>query len=636
MPNISKKWKSFATFYFFATFSKSFKNNIFSRIFLCNAILHIRKNNKERKSDIMENKIIKQGGITYYVRGGYQCYNIDIEPWVTCMQFIAGEPGDEILYMDYLLRDVMKQFTNVTSLVIDADVGDIEISNFMFPNVKLVQSNCWRYKSGKYLIRSSTLLNTFCLDEEDVIDMEDIDSIGVYALAGCRTLNVINVDGVLNYTSDASFTGSMFMINPLTDNRMRLIGKIALNTCTESDTIIVPDDMECVSDIYITDTELADKTLIIHRRETLDALRNSMHIKRLIIKADVSYSDLISSIVACDIKTIELDDHNPYCKIIDNVIYSKNGKVLYRCLPETDGSCIIEEGVEKIHSYAFVGCGKVTSVIIPDTVDTIGSGTFERCFSLKYVKYSKSIGYVPTGCFRGCTKLEHIQCDGSIKDICESAFANCFSLKHLFSLESCEAIHQNAFAGCKELTDVYLPRNITIEEASLPNIINVHLKGIEQLHDLLPAVIVKHGPISVVNIFIDDKHICIPRLVSDKMRKCIFANPENLLNEHDEFKVFQSIIETQKKQEFILTAYKYKKSPLFEGYLKRTAKTIAKRRIEENDEDGLIEILNYDWLSINALEQLLPDIQEAEMNLAIAYVLDKTNNKGNSQSSFRL
>lgn len=76
----------------------------------------------------MENKIIKQGGITYYVRGGYQCYNIDIEPWVTCMQFIAGEPGDDI---DYLLRDVMKQFTNVTSLVIDAGVGDIEISNFM-------------------------------------------------------------------------------------------------------------------------------------------------------------------------------------------------------------------------------------------------------------------------------------------------------------------------------------------------------------------------------------------------------------------------------------------------------------------------------------------------------------------------
>lgn len=65
------------------------------------------------------------------------------------------------------LRDVKKQFPSVETLIIGKSTTILEISNFMFPNVKeVISENNQNFKSGNVLIvhrySGFNLLNTFC------------------------------------------------------------------------------------------------------------------------------------------------------------------------------------------------------------------------------------------------------------------------------------------------------------------------------------------------------------------------------------------------------------------------------------------------------------------------------------------
>ena len=57
-------------------------------------------------------------------------------------------------------------------------------------------------------------------------------------------------------------------------------------------------------------------------------------------------------------------------------VYSKDGKTLYFCPRNIEGSVTIRNGVEKINDYAFQYCTKVTEVIVPESVTEIGYEAF--------------------------------------------------------------------------------------------------------------------------------------------------------------------------------------------------------------------------------------------------------------------
>ena len=93
--------------------------------------------------DIMNTIIEKQDGVTYYFKKD-TCYNIDIEPWVTSVTFIE-QPSSLYNKTWYELREILKQYPNVTTIVINQDIANINISNFMFPNVRNVISKSYRF-----------------------------------------------------------------------------------------------------------------------------------------------------------------------------------------------------------------------------------------------------------------------------------------------------------------------------------------------------------------------------------------------------------------------------------------------------------------------------------------------------------
>ena len=72
-------------------------------------------------------------------------------------------------------------------------------------------------------------------------------------------------------------------------------------------------------------------------------------------------------------------EQNDYLKM------SENGKTVFSCKKDYEGTVVIPEGVTWIRDDAFVGCTNLISITIPSSVATIQSWAFRRCTSLKEI-----------------------------------------------------------------------------------------------------------------------------------------------------------------------------------------------------------------------------------------------------------
>lgn len=65
---------------------------------------------------------------------------------------VDDEVKEVVICYDLIIPDSKKSFPNVESLVIKSNVFEIRIPNTLFPNVKWVQSESDRFKTGNCLI----------------------------------------------------------------------------------------------------------------------------------------------------------------------------------------------------------------------------------------------------------------------------------------------------------------------------------------------------------------------------------------------------------------------------------------------------------------------------------------------------
>lgn len=167
----------------------------------------------------MLNKLESQEGVTLHLDSRDICEDIDIDDDVTSLRFVSsGYNNYDNIYYD--LRKVNKQFPNITELVIDKYVSNIEISNMMFPNVKKVVCEGENFKNCEMLVRvynpgynpTLQLYNTFCQDEDFVVDLTGISVIMPYAFEGCKSTKIINYADIIRCWKDA-FSGSMLLEN---------------------------------------------------------------------------------------------------------------------------------------------------------------------------------------------------------------------------------------------------------------------------------------------------------------------------------------------------------------------------------------------------------------------------------------
>ncbi len=136
-------------------------------------------------------------------------------------------------------------------------------------------------------------------------------------------------------------------------------------------------------------------------------------------------------------KTIKINENNNKYKVVDDVLYSKDGKKIYMCPSAREGEYIIPSEVEEIGDYAFYGNLILTNIIIPETVNVVGIEAFwncsnlleitlkahtisklafDNCSNLKNIVIKNSVKNIKERVFNGCNKIEKINYDGSISD----------------------------------------------------------------------------------------------------------------------------------------------------------------------------------------------------------------------------
>ena len=137
--------------------------------------------------------------------------------------------------------------------------------------------------------------------------------------------------------------------------------------------------------------------------------------------------------------------------------------ILVSCSTEATGEIIIPDGVTEIRDYAFVNCGKVTSVTIPESVTSIGKGAFEGTIWYNDENYLENgVLYIDNWLISANSSLSgDYQIKASTRGIADNAFYGCSGLKSVIIGNSVTNIGQYAFFNCSGLGTVTIPESVT-------------------------------------------------------------------------------------------------------------------------------------------------------------------------------
>ncbi len=91
---------------------------------------------------------------------------------------------------------------------------------------------------------------------------------------------------------------------------------------------------------------------------------------------------------------IKVSEKNPYYKMVDDCLYTKDGKTLIVACKNIKGNFEIKSGVEKLAVGCFSCCRSLESIIIPDSVTEIGSQAFSECGNLKNIVTGANISEI--------------------------------------------------------------------------------------------------------------------------------------------------------------------------------------------------------------------------------------------------
>ena len=92
--------------------------------------------------------------------------------------------------------------------------------------------------------------------------------------------------------------------------------------------------------------------------------------------------------------SVTIDEANPYYKIIDNVIYTKNGGKIVAVLSQIEGEFVLDNNVKYIGEQCFFYQIKMESITINSNINSIVKNAFTYCNILKEIKIDKKEGEI--------------------------------------------------------------------------------------------------------------------------------------------------------------------------------------------------------------------------------------------------
>ena len=546
---------------------------------------------KNTEQEAAGNGWIDKNGVLFLMRGD-ACMDIQVKPQAEEVDF-----GDmEHIYLKNL--DNETPFPNVKRLKISGDgIKTIQISNTMFPNVREIISTNPKYPSGSMLIEKAGnnmhLLNAFCLNEDEPLDLSGIVAIRDDALVGCKSDKVINTEDVIWVSTDAFKASSMAcMKKPFVDG-VRMVGSIACDFDANAKKYIIPEDATTMATFYDFNR---DATMIINRNCSFFAntpysppnhlvFTNTDHMD----EQDLRYLKKYDA---------EIRNNHPEYTIIDDVVYTKDMSRVVACFERKAGDIVIEDGVREIARSAFSNCYSINSVWLPDSVEKIDEAAFSDC-----------------------TKLTIIETPGALSELNDYVFYNCGALETVKINEGTKTIHEKAFIGAS-IKKLFIPASF----GGFDKYGYINAQIIVFASDDIPDNIVKRT--AATKIITPSRVIWLP--LRELMTRPAKWKVNHLVNSqrNGEIEPLYKFCggDVQYKRYFAFHEYSISQQEETKAYLKRVGKNLAENLIKEGKEDDLAKLMQYDILSINVLKQIQKALEKTDCErfaVAKAYILDK-------------
>lgn len=566
--------------------------------------------------------------------------DIDVEPGIRSIVLSGPNANRNRLSRNVKLRNIFKQFPDVEELVIQEDIMDIDISNFMFPNVRNVDSNNPYFLSCQYLVRlivvNKILKNVFCIKpDEQIQPLYDINIIDDYAFEGCQLASFFNNDtsfNTIHTINHHAFDGSSFFYIP-SKNGLKRVGNIVFGVDDDAEEIEFPEGTKCV-----LPTDIDYKNV---KRAVIRNIKNVNGINKLpetIVVADTEFSknnmfEIYRYLSTTNVSCIEALPNSGFVSK-DGILYSGDMSCLILCPANKTGDVIIPEGVTCINDFAFYGA-RIDSVTFPSSLKNIRKDAFRQS-KIRKIDFGsgiEKIGNNASNIFADCQNLTHVEFPPQVTDIGHSAFFNFSNLESVTIHEGISTIGRRAFDLCEKLKSVTLPKSIKYAgELSFSCVQELHTP---HLFSGLPYAFLSDISVSPVKkLIIEENEFIVPAFLS---YKTLYTLNQQCSNGHfcksDLHDLYQGAINTEIKQD---TAYHiYKQNPgadaELEKYLKRCAKQIALRYIKEDNDAELSEFIGFKLLSKAAINQLLQAANEADKSSIVAYLLTQTQDKPSSK-----
>ena len=250
---------------------------------------------------------------------------------------------------------------------------------------------------------------------EEIIVPDSVTTINGKAFSYCKNLQRIHLSDRLSRLVSNTFEG-----------------------CISLQEINIPDDVEILEsktfkDIYLTSLHLGKSLSWIDGDAfCCGKVEFDYNKSRNVVKRSNS------------IEKVTISPDNNKLKIIDSLILSSDGKVLFTMFGEEE-QCVIPQGVKVINDYAFRTKDSLKEVNFPESLTIIGNHAFEN-IGLQRLKCPPKLKEIGNNAFRFCNDLTDIELNEGLVKIDERAFAWSNNLKSVRIPESVETLGQECFS----------------------------------------------------------------------------------------------------------------------------------------------------------------------------------------------
>lgn len=603
----------------------------------------------------------ESGTVTLYVDTLSQdIVDIDVAPGETYVKFETERVNmrNSAYSTRVRLWNILKQFPDVTTIEIGSGVYEIHINNETFPNVRHVISKNNNFANGKSMLLKKIhnglkLCNSFCLKENEVLDLSGVTLLDAYSLSGCMSDKIVN-EGKVNYIDMNAFVGSIFALKS-TDSSVAMAGTMLVDVNAGFDETDFPKEISVVrSNIDLTKVNNAH----FHSLKVFDVFRShtNLSFNRLCFSGDDSFE--LSALTSrneygCFNNIEEFDINNQYYKTIDGIVYSNDGKTLIACPGKKEGTIKVAEGTKYVLRCAFYN-SHVSEIIFPDSLIELGPESIKSCDNLQHIDFGKGIKRIggadmPTISY--CESLTELDIPEQVEVIGINAFYCLKGLTTVHFHDGIKRIERYAFASCDKLNDITLPESVTnIGQFAFGAAENIHLQGhclprglVKSVAQNSTAVYVPTEDMraellrSVVTVEINGTVVYIPKYMTTET----INRSDDRFNTYgltDEFYIFiyEMASCTNARQDIAAKIYKLTKNEEVGSYLRRISNSYSSRLLKEGREEDLVEFLKLGLMTDNAIKKLLKKADEKEAAIVSAYILRLIDNTSITKTSFKL